>query len=190
MPPTIFKPRHGATSYSPACKRRVESDAKVPTIFKPRHGATSYSPACQRRVESRDAQKFPTFKPRTGRHHIARRVNAGWRHGMLNKSPHRFSSPGNGRHHIARRVNAGLATRTQRPTPEQAPPGATSYSPACQRRVTRCPNTATDFEPRKGRHRIARRVNAGCSRRMPNRPPRCSSLGTRRHRIARRVNAV
>ncbi len=153
-------------------------------------------------------------KPRTGRHHIARRVNAGKSCQRRGKpaAPNQ-PEPRKGRHHIARRVNAGKSCQRREivPTPggnprppqvngtagqsyrplitgsasqenagkscerreqinatqsTQAPNGATSYSPACKRRErdTRPPQPS---EPRKGRHHIARRVNAGksCERR-------------------------
>src|SRR5260370_30967526 len=46
-----------------------------------------------------------------------------------------FLQPREGRHHTARRVNAGVGQRATCPTHHQrAPRGATSYSPACKRR--------------------------------------------------------
>ena len=110
-------------------------------IVDTRLGATSLSPKRKRRVVSRDSQmSTPSSSPAPGRHHIARRVNAGWSHGMP-RSPS-YSSPATGRHRIARRVNAGWRHRMPKSPPQ--------YS-----------------SPVPGRHHITQRVNAGWRRRLP-----------------------
>ena len=159
-------------------RRRCPATARSPRHFAKSSGVNS---AWATRLK---ANQGDASEPRKGRHHKARRVNAGAQRvnaGTRSDQPN-ASEPRKGRDHTARRVNAWGAIRPTQCI--RAPQGARSYSPACQRLGSDStnpmhpspargdiikPGVSTPgerfdqpnaSEPRKGRHHTARRVNA------------------------------